>query len=324
MNAFNPENRPAAAAPAPKPSLIRMVRAPFLSSIVAPIVVGTLVAVSVNGEFRLAGFFLALTLGVGLHVATNVYNDIYDTIQGSDRINMLRNEFSGGSGILVEHPEFMNRMRWTARGGLVLATIATIGLMFVIRRSLWPQCLALFAVSVFLSKYYTAGPIKLAYRGLGEFFVWFAFGPMAVWIASVSQNLGWHALIAAAMPATGISTLSILLIGQIIDLPADEATGKHGIAVRMGVPATVRVYGAVQLALVLNLALLAWRMGPHGWPVLLGVVPVAVFLPGIWKLLDGGRAGTAALKEAAKANVRLHLLFSLLFIIGLLISLSLK
>jgi 1,4-dihydroxy-2-naphthoate polyprenyltransferase len=321
MNDGRPKNSAGGTESAGKPSLLRMIRAPFLSSILAPLIAGTLVAAFITGGFRLPGLLLALAMGIGLHAATNVYNDIYDTLQGSDRVNTRRGEFSGGSGILVEHPEFMNRMRRTARGGLVLAAFATIGLMFVIRRSLWPQCLGLFAVSAFLSKYYTAGPIKLAYRGLGEFFVWFAFGPMAVWIASVGQNLGWHALVAAAMPATGISTLSILLIGQIIDLPADEATGKHGIAVRIGVPATVRVYGAVQLILVLDLALLAWRMG---WPVLLGALPAAVLLPRIWRLLDGGRADVAALKAAAKANVRLHLLFSMLFIIGLGLSLALK
>jgi 1,4-dihydroxy-2-naphthoate polyprenyltransferase len=315
------KKRARGADPVAPPSLFRMIRAPFLSSILAPLLAGTLVAVCVTGGFRLPGFLLVLAMGIGLHAATNVYNDIYDTLQGSDRINARRGEFSGGSGILVEHPEYLTRMRGTARGGLVLAAFATIGLMFVIRRSLWPQCLGLFAVSAFLSKYYTAGPVKLAYRGLGEFFVWLAFGPMAVWIASVGQNLGWHTLVGAAMPATGLSTLSILLIGQIIDLPADEASGKHGIAVRIGVPATVRVFGAVHGALALNLALLAWRMG---WPVLLGTVPAAVLLPRIWRLLDGGRADVAALKAAAKANVQLHLLFSLLFIVGLGLSLALK
>jgi hypothetical protein len=98
-----------------------MIRAPFLSSILAPLVAGTLVSVFITGDFRLPGFLLVLVMGIGLHAATNVYNDIYDTLQGSDKINVLRNEFSGGSGILVEHPEFMDRMRWTARGGLILA-----------------------------------------------------------------------------------------------------------------------------------------------------------------------------------------------------------
>jgi 1,4-dihydroxy-2-naphthoate octaprenyltransferase len=304
-----------------KPGLLRMIRAPFLSSILAPLVAGTLLSVLITGAFSLPGFLLVLIMGVGLHAATNVYNDIYDTLQGSDRINVHRNEFSGGSGILVDHPDRLPLMRQTARAGLLLAGFAAIGLTLVVRRVLWPQLWGLFAVSAFLSKYYTAAPVKLAYRGLGEFFVWLSFGPMAVWVAAVSQNLGWHPLVAAASPATGISTLSILLIGQMIDLPADKATGKWGIAARVGIPKTCLIYLAVQLILVLDLVWLAWKLMPGGLAVLLGAVPYAVLLPPIWIRLSRGGENIDELKTAAKMNVRLHLLFSFLFCAGLAIAL---
>jgi 1,4-dihydroxy-2-naphthoate polyprenyltransferase len=303
------------------PGFLRMIRAPFLSSILAPLIAGTLLSVLITGAFSLAGFLLVLMMGVGLHAATNVYNDIYDTLQGSDRINVNRNEFSGGSGILVDHPDYLPVMRRTARAGLMVAGLATVGLTFVVRRALWPQLWGLFAVSAFLSKYYTAAPVKLAYRGLGEFFVWLSFGPMAVWVAAVSQNLGWHPLIAAASPATGISTLSILLIGQMIDLPADKATGKWGIAARIGIPATCILFLAAQLMLVLDLFWLAWNLMPSGMTVLLGVVPYALLLPSIWVRLKRGRENVEELKSAAKMNVQLHLLFSLLFCAGLAIAL---
>lgn len=44
-------------------------------------------------------------------------------------------------------------------------------------------------ISAFLSKYYTAAPIKLGYRGFGEILVWFNFGPMAIALAGLSQNM---------------------------------------------------------------------------------------------------------------------------------------
>jgi hypothetical protein len=65
-------------------------------------------------------------------------------------------------------------------------------------------------------------------------------------------------------------------------------------------------------------------MGWHGLPVLLGAVPYAVLLPRIGKLLDFGKGDVEALKAAAKTNVRLHLLFSFLFILGLGLSLLIK
>jgi 1,4-dihydroxy-2-naphthoate octaprenyltransferase len=78
-----------------------MIRAPFLSSIIAPIVTGSLLGAKIAGSFGLVEFLLVLVTGLGLHIAVNVYNDIYDTLQGTDKVNVHRNEFSGGSGVLL-------------------------------------------------------------------------------------------------------------------------------------------------------------------------------------------------------------------------------
>ena len=107
----------------------------------------------------------------------------------------------------------------------------------------------------------------------------------------------------------------------MIDLPADKATGKWGIAARVGITGTCRVYLAVQLILVLDLLWLAWKMMPGGLAVLLGAVPYAVLLPPIWIRLSRGSENIEELKTAAKMNVRLHLLFSAMFCAGLAIAL---
>ena len=86
---------------------------------------------------------------------------------------------------------------------------------------------------------------------------------MAPLIAAVSQNVGFHPAMIAAMPVTGISTLSILLIGQMIDLPADKATGKMGLVARRGIPAGRSVYPFIQLMLCLDVLLLSFRMIPN-------------------------------------------------------------
>ena len=82
-----------------RPGLFAVMRAPFFSSILAPLLAGTLLAVMAEGEFNLARFFAITIMGLGLHAATNVYNDIFDTLQGTDRINQHRNDFSGGTGL---------------------------------------------------------------------------------------------------------------------------------------------------------------------------------------------------------------------------------
>jgi len=191
-----------------KPGFFEQIRAPFLSSIISPLISGSLLSVYITGTFEVVNFVLVLILGIALHIATNVYNDIYDTIQGTDKINVHRNKFSGGSGVLVDYPELMANMYKIARIALLFALCAAIFLFFLIERNLRFFLIGLFLLSAFFSKYYTAGPFKAAYRGLGEVSVWFAFGPMAILMAAVSQNIGPHPLILTAMPITGISTLS--------------------------------------------------------------------------------------------------------------------
>lgn len=301
-----------------RPPLIKMIRAPFLSSIISPLIAGTLLAVIITGRFELLNFVVVLIMGICLHIATNVYNDIYDTKQGTDKINVNRNEFSGGSGVLVDHPDLFPKMYSLARFGLLGALLATIFLYFIINDSLQIHLVLLLLLSVFFSKYYTAAPVKLAYRGWGEFFVWLAFGPMAILVAAVSQNVGFHKIILAAMPITGISTLSILLIGQMIDLDADKATGKLGVAARLGNRTTSYIYMVVQIFLCMNIVVLSIIYLKNGWPVLISLIPYIILLPKILKILIPNYDQPELLKTAAKSNVLLHLLFSLLFILSLI------
>ncbi len=294
------------------PNILQMARAPFLSSILSPIIAGTLLAVGINQKVNVLGFLIVLIIGIGLHVATNVYNDIYDTKQGTDRVNVHRNPFSGGSGILVRYPEMMQRMYWLARTGLAISLVATLALTMVIDRSRWPYLWGLYVLAAFFSKFYTAAPIKLAYRGLGEIAVWFAFGPMAILMAALGQNIDFHRAIVLAMPITGISTLSILLLGQMIDREADQAAGKWGVAVRLGNRATSIIYLLVQILLCINVGLLAFMLKPSGWIILIAWLPYGLLLPRIVAILRRRYDQPDELKAAAQLNVQLHLLFSLL------------
>ncbi len=302
-----------------KPNIVQMTRAPFFSSVLAPLIIGTLIAVIVSDSFNLLNFILVIIMGVGLHTATNVYNDIYDTFQGTDKVNVHRNEFSGGSGVLVDFPELLPKMFWLARGGLILALFATIGLSFLIDKTLLSLLAVLYLLSAFFSKYYTAAPFKLAYRGLGEISVWFAFGPMAILDGAVSQSIGLHSAIIAAMPLSGLSTLSILWIGQMIDLDADKSTGKLGMVSRIGTKRSAWVYLIIQILIVTNIVILPFATGEINFWIYLPLLPYLILLPKIFMIVVRNHSNADEIKPAAKMNVMLHLVFSLFMIIGLLI-----
>lgn len=294
-----------------------MIRAKFLSSILSPILAGTLVSIYIAGGFDLLNFLLVFIGGVGLHVATNVYNDIYDTIQGTDKVNVHRNEASGGSGVLLDQPELMGRMYLLARTGLAMALLATVALTFRIDRELWPLLWGLYLLSAFFSKYYTAAPIKLSYRGWGEISVWFAFGPMAIQYAALGQGVGFHDMVLLLMPVTGLSTSSILLAGQMIDLDADRKGGKHGVASRMGTRFTAILYLLVQLAIVGNVLLL-WAFYPgHSYPLLLALIPYLLVFPKAASIILKHHEDPDFVKAGAKFTVLTHIAFSLLLSVGL-------
>lgn len=302
-----------------KPGILKMMRAPFLSSIIAPLVTGILLSYSINGSLNVVGVVLVIIIGLALHIATNVYNDIYDTIQGTDKVNVHRNESSGGSGVLQDFPELMPKMFLLARASLVIALIGTVILTFFIEKELWPVLWGLFLLSAFFSKYYTAPPIKLAYRGLGEVSVWLAFGPMAILIAAVSQNIGFHPQVILLMPVAGLSTLSILLVGQLIDIDADRKGGKHGVASRLGTRATSFIYLFVQLALITNVFLLFAFYPNPGWPLLLSLIPYLILFPKAISIILKHYSEEDKLKEGAKLTVLTHVVFSFLLIIGFII-----
>jgi len=302
-----------------KPGLHKMIRAPFLSSILAPLLAGILLSYSINGSLNVIGTILVIITGLGLHIATNVYNDIYDTIQGTDKVNVHRNESSGGSGVLQDFPELMPKMFFIARTSLVIALVGTVILTFFIEKELWPVLWALYLLSAFFSKYYTAPPVKLAYRGLGEVSVWLAFGPMAVLIAAVSQNIGFHPQVVMLMPATGLSTLSILLVGQLIDVEADRKGGKHGVASRLGTHATSYIYLFVQLAIVLNVVLLFVGFPGKSWPILLALIPYLFLFPKAASIILKHHNNEDELKKGAKLTVLTHIVFSFFLIVGFIV-----
>lgn len=301
------------------PSLLQMIRAPFLSSIIVPIVTGTLLSAKIAGSFGIVEFLLVLITGLGLHIATNVYNDIYDTLQGTDKVNVHRNEYSGGSGVLLDNPDLFKRMYWLARSGLIIAFLSTAGLMVFVDRDLWIYLWGLYLLSAFFSKYYTAAPIKLAYRGLGEFSVWFAFGPMAIAIASISQSVFPTNQVLLLMPVSGLSTLSILLVGQLIDLDADKKGGKHGVASRLGNLPTAVIYVLAQITIISLVILMALSFEGSSLLLLMALLPYLLIFPSAAIMIFKNHSNPEQLKKVAKMTVQIHLLFSLLLIVGFII-----
>ncbi len=299
-----------------RPSFLEMIRAEFLFAIVVPLVSGTLISVSISGSFNTAGFLLVFVTGISLHISTNVYNDIYDTKQGADSCESKKSEYSGGSGIMIERPELMSRMFLIARSGIVVGVISTISLMFFIDKRLWIPLWIVIGTCIFLSKYYTAEPVKFAYRGLGELVVVIGFGPLAVTLAGLGQNLGLHPVLLSISPVTGLGTLFIVWMGEMVDLPTDVKGEKIGLVARIGFERARYGLVAIHSLALLNVVTVAYIILNPGWPLLITLVPFVLLMPKVWKRMKSMDGYGQEVKEVSSLNFKLYALFSLFLMLG--------
>jgi 1,4-dihydroxy-2-naphthoate octaprenyltransferase len=238
-------------------------RVPFLSATFIPVALGAVIA-----RWRgYSAWWLSIAALVGaslIHLGLNMANDYFDTASGADEANVNPTPFSGGSRVLqygLVSPRAM--LAWSA--GLIAAG-AAIGVVLSLIRG--PFLLALGAVGLFLAIFYSAPPIKLAYRGLGDIAVALGFGPIVV-VGSyfvASGSLGWDALYGSIPIA--ILVMLILYVNQVPDRRGDALAGKRTVAVRFSRKTIIRGY-------LLSVGL-AFASIPVG--VLIGIMPVTALV----------------------------------------------
>ncbi len=209
---------------------LRAIRAPgFLTVSVIPVLLATAMAWH-DGYFHPGYFALTILGAILVHCGANSGNEVYDYLSGNDGINTARTPFSGGSGVLVER-ELSAAM--VLRLSLLLFAVAGgIGVYLAIVRG--PAVMALVLTGIAVGYAYTAPPLRLVYRGLGELAVGFCFGPLLVAGAYFvqTQRLDW-VVVVASVPV-GLLTVAILYVNEFPDYVADRAAAKRTLIVRIG------------------------------------------------------------------------------------------
>lgn len=125
--------------------------------------VGTLLAILLGADFILSKFILGYAILFMAHLAVSYSNDYFDA--DIDRYNEPT-ALSGGSGILIENPELKKISKWFSV--LLICLSLTLALIFTV---IFSYTLWFFLFVVFenlLVWFYSAPPLKLAYRGFSE------------------------------------------------------------------------------------------------------------------------------------------------------------
>lgn len=212
---------------------MKAARVPFLQAAAIPAIVGGLVAYNQGvPQFSWLFFALAIVANMMVNAGTNLANDYYDHVSGNDEINVNLTPFSGGSRMIQEKilsPATMFRASIICYG---IAFVMGIYLGFVTNTLKYLLPIGLFGI--LFGFFYTAPPLKFGYRGVGEFMVGVALGPLAVMGAYVVQarSLSWSALWPSL--SIGLLVAAILYINEFPDYEADKAVGKNHLIVRLG------------------------------------------------------------------------------------------
>jgi 1,4-dihydroxy-2-naphthoate octaprenyltransferase len=236
----------------------------FLSAAVIPVLIG-LAAVGLQAPLHWPNALLTLLGALLAHAGINVLNDVYDERAGCDAINADRVfPYTGGSRVIQNG--ILDEAGMARFGWLLLAAAATIGLYLTAQSNAGLLLIGL--TGLFLGWAYSAPPLRLAARGLGELSVGLGFG-LVIPLGTAYVQLGRFDALAlwAGLPFAFLIAL-VLYINQFPDLRADRASGKRNWVVRLG---TARARGGYPL--LLGAAYLSLPLG-----VLAGRLPATTLL----------------------------------------------
>lgn len=293
---------------------LRATRLPFLTATAVPVFLGVAAAAR-RGPFR-PGLALLTLLGAAcIHLGLNVANDVFDATSGADEANTRPTPFSGGSRVIQYGLVSRRGMAMTAAG--FYAAGIGIGLYLAATRGFWPL-FWLGAAGVFISIAYTAPPLRLVHRGIGEFAVALGFGPIVTLGAFYvqAQRYTWEAFY-ASLPVALLIAL-VLYLNEIPDRTADVVAGKRTLPVRWSKQAVLRGY-ALAAAAAYGLVAGGVVSGLMPWPALAALVTIPMAV-GVYKGARDSYDDPYALMPTMARNIQLHLATGMLLVIGFLVS----
>jgi 1,4-dihydroxy-2-naphthoate polyprenyltransferase len=278
------------------------------------VLLGIAVAGWTNG-FNWWVALLTLIGGACIHLGLNVANDVFDTRSGADAANVNPTQFSGGSRVVHYGLLSLREIALLSLG--FYAVGITIGFVLAAARG-W-DLLWLGVAGALLSLFYTAPPLKLVHRGLGEIVVALGFGPIMTLGAYFVQAREYDLEPLLTAIPVGILIALVLYVNEVPDRPADAAAGKRTLPVRLSKEAVINGYAAavaLAFALIVVFAVAGWIVRPA--IIALAAAPLAV---PVYRALREFYDQPYALMPAMARNIQLHLATGVLLIAGYVIAL---
>jgi 1,4-dihydroxy-2-naphthoate octaprenyltransferase len=204
-----------------------LTRAEVFSMTITSALVGTLIALS-DGKYNITDTFVVVIALCLAHASNNLINDYFDFKQGLDTPDYERTQYA-------PHPlasKIISEKKLLAVF-VMFSTIELGAAVYLFTKTGWPV-MAFAAAGFLISVFYVAPPVKLKYRGLGEFAIFLIWGPLI--------TVGTYYVIAGAMPLRawllsipyGLVVMNVVLGKHLDKYAKDKEKGVKTLPVVLG------------------------------------------------------------------------------------------
>lgn len=257
---------------------VRMTRPGFLSVTAVGCALGLSSAAACGCGFDGVRAGITVLLALLAHAGANVLNDYCDAVNGADAANSgALSPFTGGSRFIQNG---LVSIRDTHLWAWTLLGVAALGGIWLALQSGGGLLLVGLAGMV-LAWAYSAPPLKLMSRGLGELTV-----ALTWWLVVVGADYSQrgHFFIIPAYVGVSFALLiaNILLINGVPDAPADASVGKRTLATRLSPVGVAWTYLLIVLAAHAWVAVGVWALIPPATALWAGLsLPVGLIASGV-------------------------------------------
>jgi len=259
--------------------ILKLGRLRFLISGFLLYTMGALFALLSGAQFSPDKYLLGyLILGAG-HLSISYSNDYFDV--DVDR-HGTPSAFSGGSGVLLRKPQLRDTSRKIAVALIVFSIL--LGALFILIYRETPLFLMAVIFGNLLGWFYSAPPLMLSYRGLGEVSTTLGIGILV-------PGMGFYVMAGAVsgsflliLPPLVFCALAFILSVEVPDADSDRAGGKNTFVSKKGVEKGLYYAGLSILACVAYFIVLS--LSGSALPVPIWPLAAASLVPGACGLLS--------------------------------------
>ncbi len=219
-------------------AFIKLGRLHFLAGGVILHLLGVSMALVSGASFSLAALIWGQIAITSVQLMTHYANDYFD--RAADRANLTPTHWSGGSRVLLSGAI---PPRAALIAALILAAVALIANL-ILSTTIRPgvATFALLLTAIALAWFYSAPPVRLHSRGVGEI-------STAITVTLLTPLVGFYLQAGKIMPLPLLAAaplcclqFAMLLAIEFPDAEGDRRVGKRTLVVRFGAPLMARLY----------------------------------------------------------------------------------